>query len=177
MFSPNRFRFTLVELLVVVAIIAILAAMLLPVFNLSRERTRRVKCMTHLKLMGLGLRMYASENEEWFPDGDNADGLGKIVELNYVKRIEIFTCPSTRTTAAATTLTNSNLDYIYVGGFTERYAIDNERGLAVDRIQTPNHKKYGNVLIADGHVEAFTGERWYMLNNYHETGGWPADPH
>jgi len=56
-------RFTLIELLVVVAIIAILAAMLLPVLGRAREQARRTACMSNLKQAGLGMMMYAQDND------------------------------------------------------------------------------------------------------------------
>lgn len=59
--------FTLVELLVVVAIIGILAAILFPVFSQARERARRTACLSNLKQMGLGMLMYTQDNDEHLP--------------------------------------------------------------------------------------------------------------
>ncbi len=54
--------FTLVELLVVIAVIAILMAILLPVLGLARERTRLVGCLSNMKQMYTAFASYASEN-------------------------------------------------------------------------------------------------------------------
>lgn len=51
--------FSLIELLVVVAIIAILASLLLPALATARSRARATRCAAHLRELGLGMKLYA----------------------------------------------------------------------------------------------------------------------
>jgi len=59
--------FTLVEMLVVVAIIGILAALLLPALSAAREQGRRTKCLSNLRQVGEALIVYANTNDGYLP--------------------------------------------------------------------------------------------------------------
>jgi prepilin-type N-terminal cleavage/methylation domain-containing protein len=59
--------FTLIELLVVIAVIAILAALLLPVLASSREKARRVACLSNVRQLIMVQQMYADQNQDRLP--------------------------------------------------------------------------------------------------------------
>ena len=59
--------FTLIELLIVVAIIAILAGMLLPALNSAREKARSISCLSRIKQVNLEMNMYADSHDDRLP--------------------------------------------------------------------------------------------------------------
>ena len=63
----QRQIFTLIELLIVIAIIAILAAMLLPALNRAREAARRNNCFSNLKQLGNAAVLYAGDFSDFLP--------------------------------------------------------------------------------------------------------------
>ncbi len=65
-FVQRRAAFTLIEVLVVVAIIALLVSILLPSLSRAREQAKRTVCLTHMKQQGYGFAGYASSNRGVF---------------------------------------------------------------------------------------------------------------
>lgn len=70
-------KFTLLELLIVIAIMAILVSMLLPGLNRARENARSTACVNTLKTLGFGIASYTNDNQDNLPPmcySENAGG-------------------------------------------------------------------------------------------------------
>src|SRR5262249_24861036 len=100
----RRTGFTLIELLVVIAFIAILAAILFPVFAQAREKARQTTCLSNHKQVGHAILMYAQDYDEMFvpqwiwiqKDDQGLDRYPQWPRLlqPYVKSGEVFREPS-----------------------------------------------------------------------------------
>jgi prepilin-type N-terminal cleavage/methylation domain-containing protein/prepilin-type processing-associated H-X9-DG protein len=95
-----RRAFTLIGLLVVIAIIAILAAILFPVYAQAREKARQTACMSNLLQVGLAAQEYVQDNGENFPlterggniDDDHEYYWGDVLQP-YIKSWNMLDCP------------------------------------------------------------------------------------
>ncbi|MGV3756362.1 MAG: DUF1559 domain-containing protein [Verrucomicrobiota bacterium] len=110
--SPSLLGFTLVELLVVIAVIGILASLLLPVLSRAKEKGRQTACLNNLKQLATGMALYHGDFDETFPAPGSRLSYGPQPEdwiwwqygrdiqkssiARYVDRFtpKLFTCPS-----------------------------------------------------------------------------------
>ena len=114
-----RFRrgFTLVELLIVIAIIGVLVGLVMPTVGRARESARRAACLSNLRQVHQSFLLFAGENGGHVPIGHRAIGspprpvkqfnsmvysgtskkfclFGALYKTGHMKRPEVFFCPS-----------------------------------------------------------------------------------
>jgi len=123
-FKATARGFTLIEILIVLAVLGLLAALLLPAFSRTRESARRVTCASNLKQIGLGLHQYVQDSDGRMParyvnhpgnsdPGGNANGHVKrynwrVQIYPYLKNTELFRCPSNPENKTSATSANSS---------------------------------------------------------------------
>jgi len=87
MFAHRKQGFTLIELLVVIVIIAILAAILFPVFARAREKSFQTNCLNNQRQIATSLLMVAQDHDELFSNSATV-----WVDLNL--GAQVLTCPT-----------------------------------------------------------------------------------
>ena len=95
--------FTLFEVIVVLVIVGVIAAILYPVFMRPREIGHRPSCQSPLKQMALGFKQYIQDYDEKYPPASVA---WATVYLPYTKSTQILQCPVESTPPIATLTTD-----------------------------------------------------------------------
>ncbi len=158
-----RKGFTLVELLTVIGIIAVLAAILFPVFANAREKGRQATCVSNLKQIGLAIEAYAADSGGFLPLANNkpsetgAPGIADVLD-SYAKSKKIFRCPSDKDEMWKTEGTSYDyaLGMLNIGMPITRidrpWGTENSNAPILSDFSEKWHTSGVNVLYADGHV-------------------------
>ncbi len=175
---------TLIEVIVVLAVICVVGALVLTALARARESSRRVTCAGNLKDIGSAILMYASDNSDLLPSVSRTDrklgpqgppvgGQGvaslSLLHPQYVSRTWLFVCPSDAapeleyahegTDTAAVRLARCSYGYD-----PRQKTRDPNIAIMADkpdtndlRANSPNHQGDGqNVLYRDGSVKWVT---------------------
>jgi prepilin-type N-terminal cleavage/methylation domain-containing protein len=94
----TRRAFTLIELLVVISIIAILAAIIFPVFAKAKEAATKTKALSQMRELSLAVMMYASDYDDYFVPASMRGGAGDPIVwpqllFDYTKDTRMFLAP------------------------------------------------------------------------------------
>ena len=136
--------FTLIELLAVIAIIAILAGFLLPAITKAQERARQAKCISNVKQITSLIFMYATDKGRILPA---PSGPMKIYEVltNYLGDTTIYECPSDRGSDSWPASANScfqqfGSSYAYASADYPSCGISNAANLRITSFRYPSKK-------------------------------------
>lgn len=150
--NQRREGFTVIETMTVIAIIAILAAILFPVFARAREKARRVSCISNLAQLRIAMAMYAQDHAGWFPLPNRLGAL-----MPYAKNSQLFKCPS-----------SSPRSEVYEDGSYVDAAYLTDAGLRNDdpgsrRVLWDSsflHSDRANVAYLSGRTESLDAQEW-----------------
>ncbi len=142
----NRYAFTLLELVFVIAIISLLLTIILPMLSMSKDKARKTKCVVNLNQLGTVTKLYADE-QAYYPDGyrETPEGIfywfgfidtAKSVQFDkgpmhdYIKNPGILLCPAFTEKYKSISSSESTCSYginmEYVGGNPEPYVAPTE---------------------------------------------------
>jgi prepilin-type N-terminal cleavage/methylation domain-containing protein/prepilin-type processing-associated H-X9-DG protein len=132
--------FTLVELLIVIAVIAILAALLLPVLGKAKQTAGTASCANNARQIGIAMRMYGDDNNEILPSAHNSIPWSSTNPVpwmralyDYYKSTNVLCCPEMAHCY-------SNSPYNYFMGSRAAYLMANRQftNLDLKKIQLPS---------------------------------------
>jgi len=154
----NERGLTLLELLTVVAIIALLVALMFPVLTAARERSQRTVCVSNLRQIVASALMYRQDYGNWAPALSH--------HKPYLKSVQILTCPRDPTEKGAAWYVEAaaslgqvppeytpEIRYSYYYLMHHYYPETDNRSLVERIIETPN---YG-LLVCVLHNRLYSG--------------------
>jgi len=161
--ASRQAGFTLVELMLVLLIISVLAAMLFPVFARARESARKTQCLSGVAQLGIALQMYAADWQGALPPKDN----DWTPAYPYIKNLDVLHCPTDPKPVAFTgdlnaptgRFTITYTSYVYRSGLTsdapamEIVAFDREIW----------HMGGRNVVFLDAHGKWYVDQGFWQI--------------
>ncbi|RRJ94407.1 type II secretion system protein [Opitutaceae bacterium TAV4] len=156
--------FTLVELLAVIAIIGVLAAIVLATLGTIREKARLVGCRSNIRQVGLALELYSNDNKGFYPpaqvlnDGDDNGWIwcSTLIRGNYLDR-RILLCPGDTVNQAALKYAGTNppetgRSYSYCARVMSNNTHDKGTPLQKSLVETPSWQ----YMLTEWHGAAYS---------------------
>lgn len=172
-----RKAFTLIELMVVVAVIGVLIGILMPALGSARAQARRTACSSNLRQIGAGLQVYMSGNRDRFPYASYMPSVGpfplettrpiRIADvLKHQVGVDAFECPAD-TSGDDRPDPNIGLTYFQSEGSSYEYRTlrPNIGGRTAREIAT---------MLSDRIESTVADNAFYVMrdyDNFHGTGG------
>ena len=172
----HRRAFTLIELLIVVAIIAVLAGMLFPVFARARENARRASCAANLKQIGLAILQYTQDYDETFPRRTfyNPYRSWQQVLWPYMKSTQILLCQSNTNNSRVVSSESEGYPEVRLSyAYNPRFGNDDALppGLPLAYVQQTSRKiVVAEIFNQDGNNWTDYGSPWWWNSphNWHQ---------
>jgi len=161
--------FTLIELLLVIALIATLAGLLLPALGRAKEAGRATACLSNLRQAGVALQLYTQDHNNRLPFmrdqsltvTNELPGPDQVLS-NYLGNVRVLRCPSDLQRLFETTGSSYSWNSLLNGQNADQLSV---LGLNFNPHQIPlmfdkekfhaarGEKKAQNFLYADGHIK------------------------
>lgn len=185
-----RSCFSLIELLITIAIIAILAALLLPALNAARERGRAIHCVGNLRQIGQFLLSYTDDNNSWGPQAVDSDFLlnSSTITQAWQDRLMIYYMPNIpvsnlhhvitaegkrkiRPIFACPSHSNTEFPQNDVGSLWRHYGINQHMGGGVDKNSVPAYSGRRLSVLRRPSARAWTADLGPNTLTHADAGG------
>ncbi|KKR04700.1 MAG: hypothetical protein UT30_C0004G0013 [Candidatus Uhrbacteria bacterium GW2011_GWF2_39_13] len=153
--------FTLLELLIVIAVITILAALLLPALSKTKDKAYEIKCASNLKQLYLGFMSYTDDSNFYMPRAYNSlyGGAWVSVLKQHINNNAVFLCPKDDPS------NNNNIATSY--GYYNQWG----KNTGEDTFKKLNLVASPTVILADAEVYITYGSGWGTSYPFRHSAG------
>lgn len=171
--------FTLIELLTVIAIIAVLAAILFPVFAQAREKARQTVCLSNLRQLGTAFAMYVQDADESFPLTSHAaseESVWTYSLYTYTQSTSLLRCPSDNSTNwYPETTINARFTSYGINDWMDEYPGGGI--LALAQVKSPSDTVYAAEMADNIAEDHFHARYWRQKDTAYPTqADWSFEP-
>ena len=168
--AKKQSGFTLIEILVVLAIIAILMSFIFPAVSRAKEQANVTKCISNVKQVALALTMYAGDHDDELPPVNKdlkKSWVEEMIRGSYLKpKSPILHCPSDHAWNGTTRITSYGLNALLVKGLPDH------EGFLLSAIENPSE----TVMTVELNDHPWAGDRKTLITeDYVDPKEWPGD--